>query len=88
MVIEERETPMNTQGNQMNRKITFEQAKAQYIHRFTMDHTPAWARDTEYKPHYASDREWYENTVFPGEKGIHGNSKHCYSSNQSWPLGR
>lgn len=77
----------------MRRKITLEQAKSQYVHRFTMDHVPQWARQrrddgTYYAPQYRSDKEWYDNTTFPGESGLHGNSKHCETRNQSWPLGQ
>jgi hypothetical protein len=28
----------------MKRKISFERATAQYVHRFTMDHVPEWSR--------------------------------------------
>jgi hypothetical protein len=73
---------------------TLEQALAQYPHRYTMDHTPEWARrprpdGTFYAPHFRSDREWYENTTFPGE-GKHGleNRRFCHTSNQTWPLGQ
>lgn len=74
------------------RKISFEQAKAQYPHRYTVDHVPSWARKQcdngkFYAPQYASDREWYEKTTFPGEPGLHGNNKHCESRAPSWPLG-
>lgn len=82
----------------MQRKITLEQARAQYPHRYTMEHVPAWARrsfreaggtkDTYPAPQYASDAEWYANTVFPGEPGVHGNARYCESKNQTWPLGK
>ena len=29
----------------MTRVISFEQAKARYPHRFTMEHVPAWSRE-------------------------------------------
>lgn len=74
------------------RKLTLAQACARYPHRFTMEHCPRWALEARfpgkyYAPQYASDQEWYDNTVFPGEPGLHGNSKYCESSNPSWPLG-
>ena len=81
----------------MNRKVTFEQACARFVYRFTFDHIPQWARKTHYHselgqvyyaPSFASDREWYENTLFPGEPGLHGNSAHCETGKQSWPLGQ
>ena len=75
------------------RKLTFEQACGRYPHRYTMQHVPAWAKEerpdgTFYAPQYRTDREWYENTIFPGEEGLHGNSRHCSSRNPSWPLGK
>ncbi len=41
-----------------------------------------------YAPQYRSDREWYDNTVFPGEPGHPFDPHHCYSSGQTWPLGQ
>lgn len=79
-----------------NRVISFEQAKARYPHRFTMEHLPQWAKKPHinngefvgfYKPHYRTDAEWYANTIFPGEMDIPKKEKHCYSRNQTWPLG-
>ena len=67
---------------------TLEEAKSQYPHRYTREHTPAWARGTDYAPQYHSDAEWYANTTFPGEPGHLGGRKHCFSSNPSWPLGQ
>lgn len=75
------------------KRLSFSDARAQYVHRFTMDHVPAWARKvrpdgTYYAPQYASDREWYERTKFPGEPGLPGDCKYCESSGQTWPLGQ
>jgi hypothetical protein len=77
----------------MARKITFEHATACYVHRFTMDHVPAWARKVApngkyYAPQYASDHQWYENTAFYGEAGHLGDKTHCHTSGQTWPLGQ
>lgn len=74
-------------------RITIEQAKAQYVHRYTMEHVPTWARlpadnGKFYAPQFRTDREWYENTTFHGEPGHLGDKKHCYTSHQSWPLGQ
>jgi hypothetical protein len=76
----------------MAKRKTFEQACAQFVNRFTMDHVPAWARQarpdgTFYAPQWRSDREWYNNTTFPGEPGLHGNSRHCRSAYPPMPLG-
>ena len=86
----------------MTRPISFEQAKAQYVHRFTCEHVPAWSQQENtlkigngpalgtgkfYAPQYATDREWYEKTLFPGEGFVGKREKHCSSANQSWPKG-
>lgn len=75
------------------RLLTFEQAKARYVYRYTCDHKPAWAdnpiRDMYPAPQYRSDREWYENTAFPGEEGnLAADTDGAYSTQQTWPLGR
>lgn len=81
------------------RKLSFAEAKARYVHRYTSEHVPPWARKPQYDettgefigyymPHYATDLEWYENTVFPGERDLHDNCGHCESRNQSWPMGK
>lgn len=82
----------------MSKRPTFADAKARYIHRYTMEHVPAWAArrvpawDTTptpfYAPQYRSDAEGYANTTFPGEPGHLGGRRHCYSSGQTWPLGQ
>jgi hypothetical protein len=79
------------------RTISFKQACNRYVHRFTMNHMPSWARSrpidhggTEtryYAPHYRDDDEWYENTIFPGEVGWLGIGTDCYSTNQTFPIG-
>ena len=74
------------------RRISFEEARARFVHRFTMEHVPAWAFQTRpdgsfYAPQFATDREWYEATRFPGEPGIHGNSCHCFTGAPTWPMG-
>lgn len=78
------------------RPLTFDQAKARYVHRYTMEHVPAWARKAApngrfYAPQHRTDREWYDNAVFPGEERggirVHGNNKSCVSIGETWPLG-
>ncbi len=74
------------------RPLTFDEAKRRYVHRYTMEHVPAWALNSAssgkyYAPQYRSDREWYDNTEFPGEGSVEVKSSYCHSSNQSWPLG-
>jgi hypothetical protein len=80
----------------MTRKLSFEDAKRQFINRFTMEHVPNWAfkgvregREIKYyAPQYATDQEWYDNTAFPGEPDHDGSRHYCYSRKQSWPLGQ
>lgn len=74
------------------RPISFDQAKARYPHRYTMEHVPQWAMKpkedgTYYAPQYSTDLEWYENTLFKGEHEL-ADDGFCYSSNQTWPLGK
>ena len=75
------------------RSISFEEAKQAFSFRFTMEHVPYWARrrredGTYYAPQYATDKEWYDNTIFSKEPGFYGDKNHCVSTNQSWPLGK
>jgi hypothetical protein len=82
----------------MKRPLSFEQAKAQYIQRYTLEHVPTWAGRTPadsggtetrfYAPQFRTDREWYENTLFPGEGHVGKHERQCYTTNQSWPLGK
>ena len=75
----------------MMKKITFDEAKRRYVHRFTMEYIPGWALvqrndGTYYAPQYRSDKEWYELTVFPPNEMCYKNN--CYSACQTWPLGK
>jgi len=78
---------------------SFEHACRCYVHRYTMEHVPRWASAKApagqfYAPHFATDREWYDNSLFPGEDAFKaifiGNTaeRHCYTRNQTWPLGQ
>lgn len=80
------------------RPISFEEACRRYVHRFTMEHVPAWAtlprpvlqtKDKRYyAPQFRSDREWYDATRFKGEEGWFGRGNDCYTTGQTWPLGQ
>jgi len=86
----------------VTRKISFATAQSAYPHRYTMDHVPAWAHEAPdsgahrgdpirpgyYAPQFRSDQEWYENTRFPGEAGHFGDKDSCFTSGQTWPLGK
>jgi hypothetical protein len=76
----------------MTRKLSFEDAKAIYTKRFTMEHVPSWAginpgNGLYYAPQYSSDREWYSRTFFEGESKL-ATERHCYSTYPTWPLGQ
>lgn len=63
--------------------------------RFTMEHIPEWYKNRPmqsgkgryFAPHFRSDREWYDNTVFHGELKHYGGPTNYQSINQTWPLG-
>ena len=77
----------------MDRPITLNQAKSQYVNRFTAEHVPHWAKQANpsngkfYAPQYASDSEWYERTMFHGESEL-ATKRNCYSQCPSWPVGQ
>lgn len=78
------------------KEMTFKEACAAYVHRFTMDHIPQWAMHCNlgtgkyHAPQYRSDREWFERTMFPPNNPYASSTRDtaCHSSNQSWPLGQ
>ena len=82
-------------------RLSFEDACKGYKNRFTMEHVPYWATSpwqysakgpTYHAPHFVTDREWYENSYFPGEENYpfqeNSGGNECFSRNQSYPLGR
>lgn len=75
------------------RPLDFEAACKRFHQRFTMQHTPPWAkqvceRSGRYPaPYYHNDQEWYKNTEFIGFDSTSAR-KYCRSSNPSWPVGR
>lgn len=81
----------------MERALSFQQAKAAYGHRYTMEHVPDWAKRPLFHPdrktyvycapQFRTDREWYEATRFKGEDGWIGIGSDCYTTGHTWPLG-
>ena len=76
----------------MGNRMAFEQAKNRYVHRFTADHIPDWARQKAdngryHAPGFSSDRDWYEKTIFPGEGNISSRSRFC-ESKPDFPFGK
>ena len=65
---------------------------AVYVHRFTGDHTPKWAKelspnDGAYAVQYASDQEWLERTQFTITQSgkLDHRIRRCLSNNPTWP---
>ena len=68
-----------------NNTMTFAEATARYVHRFTMDHIPMWALEQRtdgsyYAPQFASDREWFEHTLFPPNHPLGKRVTDCYTT--------
>lgn len=74
-------------------RMSFEEATRRYVHRFTMEHMPTWARQSApngrfYAPQYRSDQEWYDRTLFPPQNPYTTRRRQeCHSTAQTWPLG-
>ena len=67
---------------------------AAYVHRFTGDHKPAWAREPmpngkPYPVQFASDADWLANTLFEVTKAgrLNRRQRYCYSR-PTWPNGK
>lgn len=73
-------------------------ALAQFVHRFTLDHKPAWAhkprmavdedgvtRPYAYAPQFASDADWLAHTMFNVKKDGTLRKASCWSK-PTWPL--
>lgn len=79
---------MNTKlGSDLNlteKKIVL----GRYVNRFTADHTPPWARESNAPVQFASDADWLAHTEFRITKAgrLCRRAKYCYSS-PTWPLG-
>lgn len=59
---------------------------ANYAHRFTKEHVPAWAvTEPRNKVQFASDRDWLENTFFKVNKNGKLNERACCESHPTWP---
>ena len=72
-------------------KLPIEKARQMYVHRYTVEHIPAWASSPApngkfYAPQYRSDAEWYENTLFPPHNPL--SRTDCQSNGQTWPMGQ
>lgn len=67
---------------------------AAFVHRFTRDHKPAWARKpradgTAYPVQFASDADWLAHTRFVVTKTGRASRSACEcQSSPTWPDGR
>lgn len=73
-------------------RMTFDEAKRLYVHRYTIEFIPEWANEQApngkfYAPQYRSDQEWFDNTKFPPENPLGPRVTDCYSTGATWPLG-
>lgn len=82
--------PTMTRGTDLPPRLQRE-ALARYVHRFTAEHVPAWAREPRpdgrpYPVQFANDADWLAHTDFPvtrrGE--ISARPSSCYSR-PTWP---
>lgn len=80
--------------NEHGKTMSFEEAKSRYVHRFTMEHIPQWAKGQfsdgtgrYHAPQFRTDWEWYMATSFPPHKGFL-NGTHCETGQGTWPLGK
>ena len=76
--------PMLILGSHMGPHLQ-NQVKRQFIHRFTGDHKPAGARDSD-AVQFASDADWLAHTYFWVNKsgGLSKRHKYC-ESHPTWP---
>lgn len=85
---------MHTTGDKLSAKDQ-QHVLSAYVHRFTMEHTPAWAMNAikgncYYAPQYRSDAEWLANSTFVIKKNgsLDQRVHSCLSSGQTWPCGQ
>jgi hypothetical protein len=82
-----------TKGSELP-KLIQKQVLACFVHRFTKDHKPDWARrprpdGTPYMVQFASDQDWLEHTEFyiTNKGELSRRHKTCFSS-PTWPDGK
>lgn len=66
---------------------------ATFIHRYTRDHTPTWAREkrpdgSKYQVQFSSDFDWLTHTRFAVTKtgNLNRKARECFST-PTWPDG-
>lgn len=77
--------PQLIRGAEMNLCLQ-QQAKAQFVHRYTGEHKPIWAREPNTPVQFKDDSDWLAHTWFwITKKGELARShKHC-ESYPTWP---
>ena len=79
-----------TNGNDLNYSTRAEVLRA-FVHRFTGDHKPDWARKprpdgTAYPLQFKDDADWLANTFFAiNRDGSLSAKQHFCSSSPTWP---
>lgn len=70
------------------------EALRRFVHRFTGDHTPSWARvpradGTAYMVQFKNDLDWLSHSEFAVNKdgSLSANHKYCVS-HPTWPFGQ
>lgn len=72
---------MRVRGDLLNAEARRD-ALQKFNSRWTGDHTPTWARKSNYKgPHYATDQDWLADTDFLVTKSgrLDERARFCYS---------
>lgn len=73
-------------GSQMS-ILCQQQAKDRFVHRYTRDHIPSWARGTDNRVQFDSDADWLAHTYFCVlDSGKRLSDRHSYCrANPTWP---
>lgn len=82
--------PNQKKGTDLRPEVQ-QQALAQFVHRYTGDHRPAWTIDkrqdgTDYPLQFANDQDWLAHTLFAVNKDgtLNNREKYC-ESHPTWP---
>jgi hypothetical protein len=74
-------------GTELN-AASQQEALRRFVHRFTRDHVPQWARNGKcYPVQFASDQDWLAHTFFSVTKAGKLNAHHLIpcESRPTWP---
>ena len=80
------EMPVTINGSEMCQRLQ-QEAKAQFVHRYTGEHKPAWVKGPETPVQFKDDMDWLANTWFwVAKKGELANRPGYCVSHPTWPL--